>query len=76
MRVSQGGHDVPREKLTSRFPRTLKNLGLAIRKLPYVLIFDNNDLSQSFQQIAVFENGMPIFQNKKLPKWISPLIPL
>ncbi len=26
MRVSQGGHDVPTEKLQSRFPRTLKNL--------------------------------------------------
>ena len=26
MRVSQGGHDVPSEKLVSRFPRTLANL--------------------------------------------------
>ena len=30
MRVSQGGHDVPSEKLASRFPRTLANLKAAI----------------------------------------------
>jgi len=26
MRVSQGGHDVPPEKLASRFPRSIANL--------------------------------------------------
>ncbi len=31
MRVSQGGHDVPGEKLVARFPRTIANLR---RKLP------------------------------------------
>ena len=30
MRVSQGGHDVPDDKLWSRFPRTLDNLQAAI----------------------------------------------
>jgi len=36
--------DVPSEKLVSRFPRTMTNLEAAIRQLPYVLIFDNDDL--------------------------------
>ena len=31
MRVSQGGHDVPNEKLIARFPRTLANLQAALR---------------------------------------------
>ena len=30
MRVSQGGHDVPAEKLVARFPRTMANLKAAI----------------------------------------------
>ena len=34
MRVSQGGHDVPPEKLEARFPRTIANLKTAIRELP------------------------------------------
>src|SRR5207237_5510812 len=33
MRVSQGGHDVPKQKLIERFPRTLANLSAAIRAL-------------------------------------------
>jgi predicted ABC-type ATPase len=31
MRVSQGGHDVPDDKLAARFPRTLENLRRPIR---------------------------------------------
>src|SRR5437762_1148462 len=42
MRVSQGGHDVPPDKLLARYPRTLANLKSAIHELPYVLIFDND----------------------------------
>jgi predicted ABC-type ATPase len=48
MRVSQGGHTVPSEKLVSRYPRTLANLQEAIRELPHVLIFDNDDLAAPF----------------------------
>lgn len=44
MRVSQGGQDVPTEKLVARFPRTLVNLRAALRELPHVLIFDHDDL--------------------------------
>lgn len=52
MRVSQGGHDVPAEKLVARFPRTLANLKTAISELPHVWIFDNDDLRTSFRQVA------------------------
>lgn len=57
MRVTQGGHDVPPDKLEERFPRTLLNLKLAIKELPHVVIFDNNDLAKPYQLIAEFENG-------------------
>jgi predicted ABC-type ATPase len=64
MRVSQGGHDVPPDKLLARYPRTLANLQSAIRELPYVLIFDNDDLRSPFRQAAVFENGQMTFRRK------------
>jgi len=57
MRVSQGGHDVPTEKLVERFPRTLANLAAAIRELPCVLIFDNSDLCNPFRRVATHTNG-------------------
>jgi predicted ABC-type ATPase len=74
MRVSQGGHDVPPEKLKSRFPRTLANLRAAIRVLPHVLIYDNSDLRHPFRRVAVFNQGRPAFLSKPIPPWLKPLI--
>jgi predicted ABC-type ATPase len=76
MRVSQGGHDVPAEKLVARFPRTLANLKTAIRDLPHVWIFDNDDLRTPFRQVAVFENGQQVTLNVPVPEWLTPLLPL
>ena len=73
MRVSQGGHDVPSAKLVSRFPRTLANLNTAIRELPYVLIFNNDDLRRPFSRVAVFAHGRPVWSATPLPHWLAPL---
>lgn len=70
MRVAQGGHGVPPEKLSSRFPRTMKNLARAIRKLPRVLVFDNSDLADPFRKVAEFERGRAILLNEPLPRWL------
>lgn len=69
MRVSQGGHDVPSDKLKDRFPRTMANLRAAVRELPHVLIFDNDDLSQPFRLVASFTNGRPDFIGPAVPGW-------
>ena len=73
MRVSQGGHDVPSEKLVSRFPRTMANLKAAIRELPNVIIFDNDDLSIPFRRVAIFENGRLEWSAKQIPRWLGDL---
>jgi predicted ABC-type ATPase len=75
MRVSQGGHDVPSEKLVARFPRTMANLHKAIRVLPHVLIFDNEDLRTPFRKVAVFEHGKPAVVSESMPMWFAPLLP-
>ena len=75
MRVSQGGHDVPSEKLQLRFTRTLDNLRMAIQRLPHVLIYDNDDLSNPYQQVAVFEQGRLLTSKEHLPNWLEPLVP-
>jgi predicted ABC-type ATPase len=76
MRVSQGGHDVPDEKLLARFARTLDNLQMAIRRLPHVVIYDNSDLEAPFRQVAVFDHGQMIQWREPVPGWLRPLIPL
>lgn len=75
MRVSQGGHDVPTGKLIARFPRTLANLRVALRELPHVLSFDNDDLRIPFRQVAVFQKGQRVSLNPPTPKWLKLLLP-
>ncbi|MFM8250985.1 MAG: hypothetical protein ACKOBW_05220 [Planctomycetota bacterium] len=57
MRVCQGGHDVPDDKLRARFERTLANLQRAIEWLPHVLVISNEDLSNPYQLIAIYEHS-------------------
>ncbi|MBI3466297.1 MAG: AAA family ATPase [Planctomycetes bacterium] len=75
MRVSQGGHDVPDEKLRSRFRRTLDNLHAAITRLPHVLVFDNSDLQTPFRRVAAFDHGQIIELQKPVPRWLRRVIP-
>jgi predicted ABC-type ATPase len=74
MRVSQGGHDVPLAKLVSRFPRILVNLEAAVRELPYVLAYNNEELRNPFKKVAVFENGRLVWCGKPVPKWLANLL--
>lgn len=71
MRVTQGGHDVPRGKLQARYPRTLANLHDAIRQLPHVVVFDNSDLGRPFRLVAIFERGQRTTQADPLPDWLG-----
>lgn len=70
MRVTQGGHDVPAEKILERHPRTLTNLKLAIRILPRVKIYDNSDLNYPFQLVAVYRDGRLASDLESLPDWL------
>src|SRR5258708_1494494 len=67
IRALQGGHDVPDEKLRSRFPRTLAKLGAAIFRLPHVLVYDNSDLSRPYYQLAVFNHGRIEYCDQSIP---------
>ncbi len=75
MRVSQGGHDVPDDKLQSRFSRTLANLGAAIARLPHVIIYDNSDLNVPYRLVAVFEHGQLRHLQEPIPEWLRPVLP-
>lgn len=74
MRVAQGGHDVPLEKLRSRFPRTAANLRKAIAQLPLVVVFNNADLAGLFPVQAVYQNGTAIYSANNMPNWLKRLL--
>lgn len=75
MRVSQGGHDVPSEKLYARYARTLNNLKAAILHVPIVLVYDNSDLNTPYRQVAIFEKGQLRYLQEPVPEWLGPLLP-
>jgi predicted ABC-type ATPase len=71
MRVTQGGHDVPTEKLESRYPRTIANFKTALIEIPYVWIFDNDDLRAPYRLVAVYEHGQMVALHKPVPRWLG-----
>jgi predicted ABC-type ATPase len=71
IRVSQGGHDVSTDKLIARFPRTMANLKQAILELPFVFVFDNDDLQMPYRLAAMFQNGQRTFLAKSIPAWLQ-----
>ncbi len=59
-RVAAGGHDVPEDKLKSRFARTQTNLRKACKVLPHVLIYDNSSYQAPFRLKAEYREGKRI----------------
>ena len=76
LRVTQGGHDVTDEKLEARYPRSLANLGRAIKVLPEVRVYDNSDLRDPYRHLATFRYGKQSFGNANSPDWLSQAISL
>jgi hypothetical protein len=53
----------------------MANLKAAIREMPSVWVFDNDDLRTPYRLAAVFEDGKQVKLNKPVPKWLQPLLP-
>lgn len=71
IRVLQGGHDVPPDKVRDRYARSLENLAQAILKLPLVWVYDNSDLSSPFRKIAALEEGHMNPERPPMPAWFE-----
>ena len=75
MRVAGGGHDVPRQKLTQRFSRTMKNLRHALVEIAGVMVIDHSDLEAGYRVVLLRRDGVNIWRSHPLPKWLKPLVP-
>lgn len=70
MRVLQGGHDVAPEKIQQRYARSLRNLALAVQRLPFVLVYDNSDLARPYRRVATYEDGRLTEVSDDPPSWL------
>jgi predicted ABC-type ATPase len=75
LRVLEGGHDVPTDKLVTRFPRTMENLRLSLLRLPLVLVYDNDDLRSPHRFCLAAGTGKVLETVEPLPSWLLPYLP-
>lgn len=75
-RIATGGHDVPRDRIASRFRRSLDNLAEAITVVPSVKLYDNSSVDHPYRQIATFVNRELTWRMKgTLPAWARKVVP-
>jgi len=75
MRVAQGGHDVPVDKIAERYPRVMNNLKRALVELAHVRVYDNSDLKRPYRLVAIKEDGQKIELHEPVPEWLRSLLP-
>ena len=70
-RVIKGGHDVPEDKIKSRYERSLRNLHEAILLSDRAYIFDNSE--SSHQWIAEYDGatGELRYKEDEIPQWVE-----
>jgi len=72
-RVEEGGHDVPSDKMKSRFPRTLANLASALTFVDYATVFDNSSGEEPYRLVAELHNGRVVRRGATQPDWWTSL---
>jgi predicted ABC-type ATPase len=74
MRVAEGGHDAPRDKIKSRYGRVMANLKRSLVELSNVMVYDNSDWVNPYHLVAKVEDGK-VTTILTTPKWLKPLLP-
>jgi predicted ABC-type ATPase len=72
LRVAQGGHDVPEDKIVSRYHRSLDLLLPAIRETDRAYVFDNSGENKERVWVAEMTGGKSIeIKTDRLPAWFQ-----
>ena len=69
-RVTEGGHDVPPERILARYPRTLANLAVAVRLADAAILYDSEAVSPgTHRAVAVCRREWTEEKVSPLPDW-------
>lgn len=74
-RVSEGGHDVPAEKIRGRIPRTMQYVAAALALVDEARLLDNSLRDDPFRQVAIVRQGACVWAAEPLPAWARQIIP-
>jgi predicted ABC-type ATPase len=74
-RVSEGGHDVPAQRILDRYPRTVQNLKQAVKLADLAMLFHNPNIGKGLpaapQRVAVCRKGVVKQRVDALPAWVK-----
>jgi predicted ABC-type ATPase len=73
-RVSEGGHDVPTEKLIQRIPRLLAQVKASIPLCDAVYVLDNSSADDPFRPVLTISEGRLERHQHPLPGWARQLL--
>ncbi|MBU1171257.1 MAG: zeta toxin family protein [Proteobacteria bacterium] len=73
-RVTEGGHDVPADKIRSRIPRTMKNIIAALPLVDSAWLLDNSSRENPFRQVAMVRLGRKRILVDPLPSWAEDIL--
>tara|TARA_R110002094_G_scaffold138048_3_gene129503 strand:+ start:1644 stop:2237 length:594 start_codon:yes stop_codon:yes gene_type:complete len=73
-RVTEGGHNVPCEKVIARIERALVHVCQAIALCDVVMVLDNSSLDNPFKKVAQVKGGEVMIFQDPLPDWANTLL--
>jgi predicted ABC-type ATPase len=73
-RVSEGGHNVPPEKIRNRLPRTMVHVATALQLVDEAWLLDNSSHDEPFKQVALIRKGQRIKTIDSLPVWAKQIL--
>jgi predicted ABC-type ATPase len=74
-RVREGGHNVPTDKILSRYPRTLTNLAKALPLTDVAYLYDSQDVKDGgLQHVATCSKGILIDGVESFPVWVRTIL--
>ena len=73
LRVEEGGHPVPEDKVRERYVRNQELIRQAILAADRGYVYDNSALNEVHRRLISFRNGAPTMHVPDLPDWLTPL---
>ena len=73
-RVTEGGHDVPADKIHNRIPRTMKHISTILPLVNEARLLNNSSRKNPYQQVALVKQGRRKEVVDPLPTWAEDML--
>ena len=74
-RVSEGGHDVPADRILARYPRTLENLSKAVRIATVAYLYESREIEAGGHQLVAMCQGEKVTGFVEgVPGWVGKIL--